>query len=277
MKKLLIAAAIFMTTTTVSQAALKVTPTVLELNANNARGNYITTSFNVQGAEDETIRFKVYPSYFEISDQGKMNEFPQSEDPHSLVKNVRFMPNEFTLANGRAQKVRLTVANLKSLPEGESRMILFLEDVVAKEIILPYKNDVSTKLLVKSRVGVPLYVDKGKFVKCASFDDLTIKKNTDGMILNAKLLSKGNSKVRYSGKAQIIKDKKLVDEFKMNTNAIKNNGELYVSQNIPLNKITETGDYKLRVILNYKNEKEANKQIIKEAEFSVDTIESTKI
>ncbi|MFI3299911.1 MAG: hypothetical protein R3Y28_00675 [Candidatus Gastranaerophilales bacterium] len=278
MKKLLITTIMLMTTATTSYASLKVTPTVLELNANNARGNYITTSFDVQGGEDETIRFKVYPSYFEISNQGKMLELSQESSEHSLIKNARFMPNEFTLSNGKPQKVRLTVANLKSLPEGESRMILFLEDVVAKEVLLPnQKKDVVTKLMVKTRVGIPVYVDKGRFVKCASFDDLMIKKKPDGMELNAKLVSKGNSKVRYTGKAQIIKDKQLIDEFTLNSSAIRNNGEFYLVQAIPLEKITEVGDYKLRAILNYKNEKSDNKQIIKEAEFSVNTIESTKI
>ncbi len=32
-----------------ADAALKVTPTLLELNANDTRGNYLTASFDVQG------------------------------------------------------------------------------------------------------------------------------------------------------------------------------------------------------------------------------------
>ena len=56
-----------------SEAAIKVTPTVIEMDTKGARSNYVTSSFNVQGAEDETIRFKIYPEYFKITSQGTMD------------------------------------------------------------------------------------------------------------------------------------------------------------------------------------------------------------
>lgn len=58
-----------------SFAAIKVTPTLIELDANNAKGDYLTTSFMVQAENDETIRFKLYPEYFTITDEGKMSVF----------------------------------------------------------------------------------------------------------------------------------------------------------------------------------------------------------
>ena len=260
-----------------ADAALKVSPMVIELDANKTKSKYLTTAFNVSAAKDETIRFKIYPSYFKITNEGKLLDLPNSNSQFSLVKNARFMPNEFTLSNGRTQKVRLTIANLDKLPQGENRMVLFLEDVVAKEVILPYhQKDINTKLVVKTRIGVPVYVDKGKFIKQARINQLAIKKDNENYLLNMQLESIGNSKVRYSAKAQIIQGKNLISEFPLNSSVIANNNVLNVSQIIPKNKCGN-GDCKLRVLIKYKNEKGQNKIVKDETEFSVLNFNSDKI
>ena len=249
-------------------AAVKVTPTLIELNANKSSGNYLTTSFSVQADKNETIRYKLYPEYFTITDDGKMNAVPVSEKPDNLIPHARFVPNEFTLKNGNPQLVRVTFTDIKSLPDGESRMVMFLEDVAAKEIILPakYKN-VNTKLIVKTRLGIPIYVDKGRFVKAGSFNDLKVEQNNKKLVYHMKLSAGGNSKVRYHGKAQIIKNKELIKEFSMNSNTIRANGIFEETGLIPEN--LEAGNYILKVILTYKNEKGENKNLIKEISFNV--------
>ncbi len=278
MKKAIILFLLLLTTTLSSEALLKVSPTIIELDGNKARGNYITTSFNVKGSPTETIRFKVYPSYFQIDDEGLMEEMPNATEENSLVDHARFMPNEFTLANGNSQKIRLTIAGLKELPEGENRMVLFLEDVAVKEVVLPNKdNSTQTRLKVKSRIGIPVYLDKGKYIKCASIENLNIQNKGDNKTINMQLLSKGNSKVRYTGVAQIIKNKKLIDEFKLSSKVVRQGADLKVEEILPQDKISEIGEYKLRVVLSYQNEKGQNKKIIKEADFSVDKVNSIKI
>ena len=249
-------------------AAVKVTPTLIELNANKSSGNYLTTSFSVQADKNETIRYKLYPEYFTITDDGKMNAVPVSEKPDNLIPHARFVPNEFTLKNGNPQLVRVTFTDIKSLPDGESRMVMFLEDVAAKEIILPAKNkNVNTKLIVKTRLGIPIYVDKGRFVKAGSFNDLKVEQNNKNLVYHMKLSAGGNSKVRYHGKAQIIKNKELIKEFSMNSNTIRANGIFEETGLIPEN--LEAGNYILKVILTYKNEKGENKNLIKEISFNV--------
>lgn len=261
-----------------ANAAIKVTPTMIELNANTAHGNYLTSSFDVQGDKNEIIRFKVYPEYFKITSEGTMDALEKMDAPDSLIKYVRFVPSEFTLQNGKTQKVRLTVANLNQLADGESRMVLFLEDVAAKEVILPYENKkVTTKLIIKTRVGIPVYVDKGRVVKNAVLEDLKVKKNNEKLVADIKLVSDGNSKVRYSGKAQIIKDKKLVDEYKIKNNVIGAKNSLFSQEDIPLDKITENGNYTLRMLINYTDEKGRNKNLIKETMFTVDCLPQSSI
>lgn len=278
MKKLFIILAAFLLTFLNANAAIKVSPTILELNANDARGDYLTSSIDIQGGDNELIRFKIYPEYFKISQQGTMDIYENSQDANYLIKNVRFVPSEFTLQNGKTQKVRLTVSNLKSLPDGESRMVLFLEDVDAKEVYLPSgKKNVSTKLIVKTRVGIPIYVDKGRFVKCAQIEKFDIKKQNNEIKTALKLVSTGNSKVRYTGKTQIIKDKKLVGEYPIKNNVASANNVLFVNDTVPLKDIQENGDYTVRLILQYKDEKGKLKNIIKENQFKIDNVETTQI
>ena len=251
-----------------SFAAVKVSPTLIELNANKGNGNYLTTSFSVQADKNETIRYKLYPEYFTITDQGKMHSEPVSANPDNLIPHARFVPNEFTLKNGVPQLVRVTFTDLKSLPDGESRMVMFIEDVAAKEIILPNKNkNVNTRLVVKTRLGIPIYIDKGRFIKTGTFNDLTIDKENGNLVYKMKLSSQGNSKVRYRGKAQIIKDKTLIQEFNMNSNTIRAAGIFEETGKLPKN--LETGNYILKVILTYKNEKGENKNLIKEVSFNI--------
>ena len=251
-----------------SFAAVKVAPTLIELNANKGNGNYLTTSFSVQADKNETIRYKLYPEYFTITDQGKMHSEPVSANPDNLIPHARFVPNEFTLKNGVPQLVRVTFTDLKSLPDGESRMVMFIEDVAAKEIILPNKNkNVNTRLVVKTRLGIPIYIDKGRFIKTGTFNDLTVDKENGNLVYKMKLSSQGNSKVRYRGKAQIIKDKTLIQEFNMNSNTIRADGIFEETGKLPEN--LETGNYILKVILTYKNEKGENKNLIKEVSFNI--------
>lgn len=281
MKKILICLLCLISIINISkaQAALKVTPTLLELNANETRGNYLTASFDVQGDNNEIIRFKIYPSYFKISPQGTMEIIEEStSESDNLIKNVRFVPNEFTLQNGNKQKVRLTITDLKNIPDGESRMVLFLEDVAAKELMLPSgMKDVNTKLIVKTRVGIPIYLDKGKFIKCAKIENVDLKKQDKELQLSLKLLSSGNSKVRYSGKAQIIKDKKLIGEYKIKNHVVGSNNTISTLEEIPLNNVKENGNYTLRLIIQYTDEKGHLKSLIKENQFTIDNLTDTHI
>ncbi len=250
-------------------ATVKVMPTLIELDANKSRGNYLTTSFSVQADKNETVRFKLYPEYFTITDEGKMDSKPVSESADNLISHARFVPNEFTLKNGIPQIVRVTFTDLKSLPDGESRMVMFIEDVAAKEILLPNANkNLNTRLVVKTRLGIPIYVDKGRFVKIGNFDDLKIEKNNKNLVYKMDLSAKGNSKVRYHGKAQVIKDNQLIKEFPVNSNTIRANGIFTERGMLPDN--LQAGDYIFKVILTYKNEKGENKNLIKEVSFHVD-------
>ena len=118
-------------------ASVAVAPTRVEINANKLKNNYVTTAIEVKGDSQQPMRFKVYPGFFTINEKGEVVMTESSNDPHDLTKKIRFVPSEFTVVQGRNQKVRINIANLNQLPDGENRTMLYIEDVNPKEMNIP--------------------------------------------------------------------------------------------------------------------------------------------
>ena len=264
MKKILAILTTLFVLTSSSYASISVSPTKIELNANKIRNNYATCAIEVKGDSSAPMRFKAYAGYFTITDKSTMNIHSTKDDPHDISKKVRFVPSEFTVPPGKVQKLRVNVANIKSLPDGESRALLFIEDVNVKEIDVANPMGIGAQLVLKTRVGVPIYVDKGKFTKKADVEYFNIIQGKDGKYTEAKIISTGNSRVRYGGKFQIIKDKKLICEYAIDGKAVGDNNHYVAQQKIPLDKLTEAGDYTVRMILTYFDEAEHKKVIKKD-------------
>ena len=178
-------------------ASVAVSPTRVEINANKLKSNYVTTAIEVKGDSQVPMRFKVYPGYFTIDNKGEVVMVDKAtNDPHDLSKKIRFVPSEFTVAQGKSQKLRINIANLNQLPDGENRTMLYIEDVNPKEMNIPTGHaGIGAQLIVKTRVGVPIYVDKGRVSKDAEIEYLNIVKGKDGLYTDMKVVSKGNSKI----------------------------------------------------------------------------------
>ena len=246
-------------------ASIAVSPTRIEINANKIKNNYVTSAIEIKGDANKPMRFKAYTGYFTISDTSEMVINDKSTDPHNMASKIRFVPSEFTIPAGKAQKIRVNVANLKSLPDGESRAIIYIEDVNAKEYNVPNPAGIGAQLILKTRVAVPVYVDKGNFTKTANVESFVIVKKKDGLYTEMKVVSTGNSRARYSGVIQIIEGKKLVGEYQLNPGVVGGNATTTVLQKIDTQKITKAGDYTLRLVFTYKDEKDNRKNIKKDA------------
>ena len=247
-------------------ASVAVSPTRIEINANKIKNNYVTTAIEVKGDSQVPMRFKVYPGYFTIDNKGEVVMVDKAtNDPHDLSKKIRFVPSEFTVAQGKNQKVRLNIANLNQLTDGESRTMLYIEDVNPKEMNIPTGNaGINAQLIVKTRVGVPVYIDKGKVTKDAEIEYLNVVKEKNAYYTNMKVVSKGNSKIRYSGKVQIVQGKKLVSEYNLSEKVVGANNFYVDKQKVEMNNIKETGEYTLRTVLSFFDENGKRKNIKKE-------------
>lgn len=238
-----------------ANAAIRISQDKFEFTV-KPNSKFLTGSFTVQANTDETIRFKVYSEYFETSELGIMETGLSSDSPNSLVSNIRFNPTEFTLSSGKAQKVRFTITNMDKLSEGESRAALFLEDAKTKEQALPSESEqFSAYILLRTRVAVPIYVDKGKVIKTCSVDGLFVDTNNNNCLYTLNVKSSGNSKVRIKGTGQIIKDNKLIEEFPLNERPIQAGTNGLIQNEIPVNDLKQDEEYKLRMNLIYKDEK----------------------
>ena len=251
-------------------ASVGVAPTRIEINANKVKNNYVTTAIEVKGDSTQPMRFKVYPEFFTINEKGEVVMVEKSNDPHDLSKKIRFVPSEFTVAQGKNQKVRINIAGLNQLPDGENRTMLYIEDVNPKEMSVPTgRAGIGAQLIIKTRVGVPVYVDKGKVTKEADIEYFNIVKGKDGLYTDMKIVSKGNSKVRYTGSVQIIQGKKLVDEYTISGKTVGENNFYSDKQKIKTDKIKESGEYTLRMVVSYFDENGKRKNIKKEANLNI--------
>lgn len=246
-------------------ASVGISPTKIEINANKVKGNYISTAIDVKGDKQQPMRFRVYPKFFTINQNNEMVLVEKSNDVHDLSKKIHFVPSEFTVAQGKTQKLRINIPNVKTLPDGENRVVLFIEDVNPKEFNVPTPQaGIGAQLIVKTRVGVPLYVDKGKFTKEADIEYLNIVKEKDGLYTDMKIVSKGNSKVRYTASVQIVQGKKLIAEYSL-PGGVAPHDSFYIDKHkIQTDKIKNTGEYTLRMIVSYFDENEKRKNIKKE-------------
>jgi hypothetical protein len=268
-KSLLVLLALFFVSNS-AFSAIRVSPSYLELNANKSKKDYISSSFTVAGAPDETIRFKVYPEYFEIDKTGKLNVVADKGQPNSLLSKLQFYPSEFTCKEGKEQKVRFTITKTKTLPPGESRILLFLEDTKTKEILLSKaESGINGKIIVKTRVGVPIYVDKGNFNKKGNLEAVAIKTNGDNYNCEYKVKSLGNSKIRYSGVVQISQKNKLIKEQNLSGMTVPPNGWIEAIEriDIPKDQINPGQEYKVNFILSYKDERDKTQYLKKEFTF----------
>lgn len=233
-------------------ASIGVSPTKIEINANKIKTNYATTAIEVRGSSTQPVRYKAYTNYFIIDEKGEMVVMDKSDDPHDLSKKLRFVPSEFTVAAGKSQKVRLNIAGVNTLPDGESRAVLYLEDINPKEINIPTgQSGIGAQLIVKTRVGVPIYVDKGKVLKVGEIEYFNVTKEDGKYYINMKVLSKGNSKIRYNTQIQIIQGKKLIDEYNLSERVVADNNSYTSKVKLKTDKITNNGEYIVRVVLSY--------------------------
>ena len=245
-------------------ASITVSPTRIEINANKVRNNYATVAIEIRGEQDKATRYRAYTDYFEVDENAKMKIPEDKNNSHNIASKIRFVPSEFTVPPGGAQKVRVNVANIRSLVDGESRAVIYFEDVEPKEMNVPNEMGISAKLVIKTRVAVPVYVDKGNFIKKGDIETFEVVKQKNGLYTKLKVVSTGNSRIRYEGRIQIIDGKKLVDEYPILGSVVGDNNHLTTMHKIKTDKLTKDGEYTLRLILSYLDEKDIKKNIKKD-------------
>jgi|GEM_PF-1076552 len=255
-----------------ANAAIKLSTEKFEFNVKPG-DNYITGSFTVQNDDNEEIRFKAYPEYFEISEEGTIHTGLNKANSEGITKNIRFNPTEFTLTPNSSQKIRFTITNVQNLPEGESRAALFLENAKTKQQALPANGArTSASLVIKTRIAVPIYVEKGRIIKTGSIDSINLKKFKNKYVYDLTVKSSGNSLIRAGGVGQIIKDDQLVTEFPINERPIQGGSAGKFKDIMPTTGLSSNQQYKLKLTLKYKDQNQKEIVLKDEKAFTLSEI-----
>lgn len=252
-------------------AAVKITPSRFEFTVkpNNTR-NIINGSFSIQGGSSETIRFQVYPESFDIDEDGTVITDIENPIEKEFISSIRFNPAEFTLSPGQVQRIRFTIPNINSLIDGEHRIALFMEDVKTKEEVLPTNNEnVSAKIVIKTRAGLPIYIYKGKTIKSGTIEKLTAEKMNGIYYSVFTVKSTGNSNIRIGGNGQIISKKKLIKEFPIDQHVIQAGNTGIFKIILPVNDLDPKAEYKLKITLNFKDQNLAVKYLVNEVNLPI--------
>ena len=229
----------------------------------------MTTAIDVKGDTKTPMRFRVYTGYFKVNDKGELVMLEKTTEPQDMSKKLRYIPSEFTVAQGKSQKLRLNIPNLNTLVDGESRAMLYIEDINPKETNFNFDTTgVGAQLIVKTRVGIPIYLDYGKAVRNAEFEYAKIVKQKDGHYLEMKIKDSGNSKVRCYSAVQIADGKKLVSETKISEFVVAPGSSNTVRAKIDTKKV-EKGSYTARIVVTYKDINEKMKSIKQEMELYI--------
>ncbi|OGH95765.1 MAG: hypothetical protein A2104_07855 [Candidatus Melainabacteria bacterium GWF2_32_7] len=255
-------------------AAIRLSTEKFEFNV-KPNDNFLTGSFTVQNDGNATVRFRAYPEYFEISENGTILTEIKNKNVNSVSENIRFNPAEFTLNSNDSQKIRFTITNVRNLPDGESRAALFLEDIKTKQQALPTgSNKASANLVIKTRIAIPIYVDKGRVIKVGAIQQVNLEKVKNRYQYDLRVKSSGNSLIRVSGIGQIVKDNNLISEFPINERPVQAGTVGIIKDFIPTQKLIPGQDYTLKVSLSYKGQD--NKEVLLRQEMPFNLGDITK-
>ncbi|MBD2387292.1 P pilus assembly protein, chaperone PapD [Cylindrospermum sp. FACHB-282] len=147
-------------------AEVSISPLVIEGEAK--RGQY-QDAINITNTSNQALRARVYIEFFTYNDSGFQTVPSNASD---LSPYLQFSPRELTLPPGKTRRIRLISRLAPSLPDGEYRAVVFTENL--KEATGVDKT--GTAINLKTRIGVTVYVRKGKLspslaVDRASFND----------------------------------------------------------------------------------------------------------
>lgn len=228
-------------------------PSVLELEFPDNSKTFTTKVIQVENPTDKPFRVRAYIEGWNLSPTGSV-VFLSKPDKNSLNDYVKFNPQEFDLAPGQKQMVRLA-SKLPEGADGEYRSIIFFETVNPKQEILSQNKDkLNINVTFKTRYGVAVYAYKGKVARAVELQDLKFEKINKENVLNATLKNNGNIHCNLEGELALIPQ--------ASSNAVKVNIAKYttlpgntqkykiqIPENLPAN-----GLYNAVLKLNYKDQ-----------------------
>jgi P pilus assembly chaperone PapD len=181
-----------------------------------ARAGQIKSTININNQGNEPLRVRVYGEDFRYDKTKGFVSIPTHD--RSALTYVQFSPRELVVPPGVTRNVRIGAILPPSLPDGEYRAVIFVEDLKERNI----KESSGNAIVIKARVASVFFLSKGASkselqISAASWDNI-------GKKLNIVVKNNGNQTSYPDINWEIKKDGKEIA-----TNQIK--GILVQSQN----------------------------------------------
>jgi P pilus assembly chaperone PapD len=166
------------------KAQVRVSPTNIVTEAKRGQTQAIVSITNIT---DEPSRVRLYAEAFTYDRNLGFKTLPPNS-PNNLTPYLQFSPREFSIRPGETRRVRIIGRLAPSLLQGEYRAVVF------NETLKESKDEKGNRVNLITRVGIPIYVAKGKITSnlvadSASFD--SAKNNINLLVRNTGKASTG--------------------------------------------------------------------------------------
>jgi P pilus assembly chaperone PapD len=120
-----------------------------------AKSGQAKGSINVTNSGKEPLRMRVYAEDFTYD--RKQGFTSTGNHAKSAVPYLQFSPRELVIPPGVTRNVRVGTTLLPSLPDGEYRAVLFVEDLKERDV----KANAGNAVIINTRIASVFYVSKG--------------------------------------------------------------------------------------------------------------------
>lgn len=169
------------------QAQVNISPMIIETQETRGQAQGV---ININNSGNETYRARIYTEPFTYDRDTGFKTVESS--PNDLSPYLQFSPREVNIKPGESRRIRLLSRLAPNLPDGEYRTVVFTEEL--KE--LP-PGTTGNQVLVKTRVGVTVYVRKGVATPKIEMGDASLHSKDN----QVQLLVRNTGKASISPKA----------------------------------------------------------------------------
>jgi P pilus assembly chaperone PapD len=131
--------------------SVSISPTVIEAQAQRGQAS---TSITITNTDNEPFRAKLYLLDFSYNKERGFEIV--NRHSNSAIPYLSFSPKELDIPPGATRKVRMDLVMPPSVPDGEYRSVLYVEDLKERSIV----DDRGVETKVKFRLGSQLFVRK---------------------------------------------------------------------------------------------------------------------
>ena len=219
--------------------SLRVSPLVIQTQSEREQARGL---IEVTNTGKIPLRARVYAVPFTYNRQGLET---LSSSSHDLRPYLSFSPKELILEPNQTRTIRFNARFPQDVTDGEYRALLYLDQLVERE-----PNNTKPTVVIKTRLGITVYVNKGKNLPALSLLKATYEPQQRQIVLLVN--NSGKVTVRPRTTWQISQATTSVAEGTNDETTVIANGDRYLTIPYPpAGQILKAGTYNIKGELNW--------------------------